>query len=1168
MLANYNGFDSFIRSVFTKNVQIGSSSLSDKDLLFALALGIDYLDAKTCVVFKYAHMKDARKAYHYFCDLVSKSADAVKVLLYPYINFWGASRFENPTENFHKKVGVINSLYGRQKVFIFTTDLSLRMYTSSPELFAQNRFTVEVGNELDAESFTTRLVQMGFRRRSTVEEAGYFSWRGGMIDIFLPGDQKPARIELLGDVVSSIRSFSPETQKSVLALKHLNLSMVDEFILDDESLPKCAQDLYDYFLEHSVDRHDRQAVLEAFHRREKFAGYHKLAPVFSRSSHLLVDHIRASERRITTVKCSTDAEFESVALEFKDRITAEYLAEKQQAKVTVDPSFHYDFEKAQSLYSQSFIDISLDVDTPDFTLQKAIFNSIKSKNFEKLSSLKRDDRIETLENFLSLSEQKIVFLESRDRLQKMSALLEYKSITYEVVDVASSLSRLKQSDVPSVVLTEGKLDGNVSLVVGPDAEIICVPGSFFFGSSQDSHEPDRKLKNYLNSFKELRPGDLVVHVQHGVGRFLSLQTMEIGNQRSDFLLLEYGGDDKVYLPVDRVSLLQKYSAGDSNRKVVPLDRLKGSSWQKRKNKVSEAVEIMAEELLTIHAKRAVAKSSPFGKIPLEFEKFEHEFPYEETPDQLSVLLDVERDVTSGKIMDRLIVGDVGFGKTEIAIRASFRAVLEGRQVMVLAPTTVLCFQHFETFKERLEPFGVSVAAVNRFVKASEVKTVKEGFNGGTVDVVIGTHKLLHKDFKPKRLGLLVVDEEQRFGVGHKERIKELKASAHILTLTATPIPRTLHMSMLGLRDISLLTTPPSNRVSIKNFLIRFDEKVISEAVQHEVRRGGQVFIVHNRVEDIVEIANFVSQACGGLDVKVGHGQMQETELESVIVDFLKGTFPVLVCTTIIESGIDMPRVNTILINNAHHFGLSQLYQLRGRVGRSAVQGYAYFISPPVDRLTEEARKRLQVLMAYQDLGSGFHIASHDLEIRGAGNLLGEKQSGHIATVGIELYTKMLEAAIQKVRGEIVTEEIEPEIKILKPARIPEDYIFEQTERLSVYKKLFAAVETTDVERYSEEIVDRYGAVPEGLETLFFVAKIKILLRKLKVVLMNQRGPQTFELKFHALSEHLVMRLRDASVKFPAEYRLFPDYKMYVYVDSDMTSVRFEQLYKSLEKLLG
>jgi transcription-repair coupling factor (superfamily II helicase) len=498
-------------------------------------------------------------------------------------------------------------------------------------------------------------------------------------------------------------------------------------------------------------------------------------------------------------------------------------------------------------------------------------------------------------------------------------------------------------------------------------------------------------------------------------------------------------------------------------------------------------------------------------------------------------------------MDRLVCGDVGFGKTEVALRASLRTVLEGGQVLVLVPTTVLCYQHYRTFKDRLERHGVRVAQVNRFVSAEDTKRATEGLQNGAVDVLIGTHRILSKDVKPKRLGLLVVDEEQRFGVGHKEKLKELRAGAHCLTLTATPIPRTLHMSMVGLRDISIIATPPQDRVSVKTYISRFDETLIKEAIEQEVRRGGQVFFVHNRVEDIVEMQNFLKSLIPGLEVRVGHGQMREHQLEKVIVDFLEQKFPVLLCTTIIESGIDMPNVNTLIVDRADRFGLAQLYQLRGRVGRSNLQAYAYFLTPAEDRLSDDGKKRLDVLAAHQELGAGFQIASHDLELRGAGNLLGGEQSGHAAAVGLELYTELLEAAIQELRGKPVQERVDTEIKIPVSALIPTEYVPVETQRLHLYKSLFAADTEDDLASLRQDVADRYGPLPFELSRLFKVARLKQLLRKLGAQRLTV-GKGLFEVRFAPLAEKQIDALIKAAAHRPEHYKLAPDAKLLLFLD--------------------
>lgn len=1127
----------------------------------------------SCVVVCLPSQKKMKALHSEFQNLISQPNfnPELQTAMWPFVDYWSSFRFQNPAEEMEAKLECLNKVCSGKPLIIFTTHIALFQLTLTCDDFEKSSIKISLGDELDTHEISEKFKSLGYQRTGKVEEKGYFSIRGGLVDIFTPGSKYPVRIELLGDEVTSIRYFSEETQRSIKALDSYTVMASIECILHQDQKSSHAQKLHDYLLSSEINKFERQGILEAFHENAHFSGFYKVAPILRDSSDTIAAHIRKSYRSRLFIDFSSEEERQNLISESIDEANQSYEEDLNEKRLTVDPKLH-----GISIDNQPVI--------------KDIFSSGLKMGIEKVSP-GGDSFEDNLNNFYSykFSQQKInrhvlasgadkqalfdsilndhekeslVFVcENESRVQRLETLLLQRGNKPKIYDSLLDLRRLVPGS-GEVILLKGSLERDYF----SEDNFHLIPSSIFWGKIEEKGSKEKRLKNYLKSFKDLKENDLVVHVMHGIGKFLSMQTMTIGQQMSEFLVLEYAGGDKVYVPIDKVNLLQRYTPGGTGKSVVPLDRLTGSSWEKRKSKVRAAVEIMAEELLSIHAKRAIAKGTRYGIAAQEFQRFVEDFPYQETRDQLKVVEEIEEDLTSGKIMDRLLIGDVGFGKTEVAMRAAFRAVMEGRQVMVLAPTTVLCYQHFDTFHSRMSKYGVTVRPVNRFVNARSVKETKEGWANGSVDILVGTHKILNKMFVPKRLGLLVVDEEQRFGVGHKERIKELKNNASILTMSATPIPRTLHMSMLGLRDISILAEAPHNRMSVKNFLISFDEQLIRNAVNHELKRGGQVFVVHNRVEDIADIANFISKACGNVEVRVGHGQQSEKELESVIKDFIDGKFKVLVCTTIIESGIDMPNVNTIIVNNAHHFGLSQLYQLRGRVGRSGSQAYAYFITPPLERLTEESRKRLQVLMAHQELGSGFHIASHDMEIRGTGNILGEKQSGHVATVGIELYTKMLEEAIHKVRGETFTEEIEPEIKLHKTAVIPSNYIEDQTGRLAIYKKVFS-IETEDgIEQFKHDMIDQYGELPDEFATLLEVAIIKILLKKLKVNALVQRNSVEFELKFFALSEKQIGKMLKIAGNDPASFRLMPDYKLRINIDDAPTGTGYSQLISKLELL--
>ncbi|HPX62513.1 MAG TPA: transcription-repair coupling factor, partial [Deltaproteobacteria bacterium] len=669
-----------------------------------------------------------------------------------------------------------------------------------------------------------------------------------------------------------------------------------------------------------------------------------------------------------------------------------------------------------------------------------------------------------------------------------------------------------------------------------------------------------RKKQILSSLAELKPGDYMVHVDHGIGYYRGLQHISVAGVGGDFLLLEYSGGDKLYLPVDRLGLVQKYAGPEGAE--PRLDKLGGTSWEKSKGKARKAIEELAGELLEIYAQRQMCEGYSFSPPDEMYREFEASFAWEETPDQLSAINDVLADMQHSRPMDRLVCGDVGYGKTEVALRGAFKAALDGKQVGVLVPTTILAQQHFETFHERLKEYPVRVEVLSRFRTPREQKAILEGVRKGEVDIVIGTHRLLQKDVTFKDLGLLIVDEEQRFGVKDKERLKAFRAVVDVMTLTATPIPRTLYMSMMGIRDLSIIDTPPVDRLAIKTIVSRFSEELIREAVMRELRRGGQIFFVHNRVASIAKRAEQIAAIVPEAKIAVGHGQMDEHELEKVMLGFMHGETNLLICTTIIESGLDIPNANTLIVDRADTFGLSQLYQLRGRVGRSTRRGYAYLLIPGESSISSDARERLRILQDITELGAGFRIATHDMEIRGAGDMLGSRQSGTVTEIGFELYNQMLEETICRLRGEEMTERVEPEINLKVPAFIPEAYVRDTGQRLVIYKKLTQAEHEDDVLDVQNEVADRFGKYPLATAYLFEIMKLRIMLKKLLVRQIDFDGKNVV-ISFHprtpASPDTIIAMMRSE----PRKYQFSPDYILTCVVGG----TAFEDIIETARKVL-
>jgi transcription-repair coupling factor (superfamily II helicase) len=662
----------------------------------------------------------------------------------------------------------------------------------------------------------------------------------------------------------------------------------------------------------------------------------------------------------------------------------------------------------------------------------------------------------------------------------------------------------------------GEISGGFEI---PSLNLTFLHESDLFGEStqsefQKSKTKELKRKNksgaFVSDFRDLKPGDFVVHIDHGIGRFEGLQTLNTQGFEREFMLLAYADNAKLFVPVERLDLVSRYSSGEATQPV--LNRLGGLGWQKTKARAKRAMRDMADELLRLYAERKMISGFAFSPDTPWQQEFEQAFPFELTPDQAKAIQEVKADMESIVPMDRLVIGDVGYGKTEVAMRAAFKAVMDSKQVVVLAPTTVLAYQHFETFKARFAAFPIKIELLSRFRSAKEQKEVVKAAEAGSIDILIGTHRVLSNDVKFRNLGLVVVDEEQRFGVAHKEKLKQLKKKVDVLTLSATPIPRTLNMSLLGMRDMSVIETPPRDRLAISTQVVQFSSGVIKSAIELELSRNGQVFFVHNRVESIESIAAHIQKIVPQARIIVAHGQMNEKEMEQAVLDFVEYKYDVLVATTIVENGIDIPRANTIIINRADTYGLSQLYQLRGRVGRSNRRAYAYLLIPGEPELTPLARRRLSAIREFSDLGAGFRIAALDLELRGAGNILGGQQSGHLDALGFDLYVKMLERTIQELKGEEIADEISVSINPGIEVSIPQDYIPETSQRLRTYKRISSAGSDGELNQIRQEIADRYGKIPQSVENLFGYARLRKLSEEIRVISID-KTKEGFAVKF-------------------------------------------------------
>jgi transcription-repair coupling factor (superfamily II helicase) len=943
------------------------------------------------------------------------------------------------------------------------------------------------GEETDFEVFTSGLSSSGYARVAQVEERGEFSVRGGIVDLFGAGMESPVRIEFFGDEIESIRHFEAESQRSTdVQMDELIILPATEAFIAPEKRKAIAGKIKERARALEIPRVRIGEIIQKIEEGIGFQGMEFFLPDFYTGLSSLTDYLGDD---FTVIKVDGE-ELLARCRDFEDICTEGYghaishqwpFPPTSSLYLTADSLLEALAKRPLILAGGLHIGESeaLRLDTENnFELKSMI--SWKGKSDNPLAPLARqvdEWRDEGISVFFSAH--------TAGQGERLTELLRPYGLKLKLRDSSPEISGTGEDLLLYIgELSAGFKDRANRLVLIAEEEI--------FGERHKHRGPKKGSGLNLTTFNQLKIDDYVVHLDHGIGLYRGLKKVEAGGQAGDYLELEYLGGDKVFLPVDRLSLVQRYAGGDNAS--VRLDRLGGTSWEKAKKKVKKAVCDIAKELMEIQAARKVMKGFAYSKADETFMEFEASFEYEETVDQKSAINDVLNDMESERPLDRLVCGDVGYGKTEVAIRAAFKAAMDGRQTAVLVPTTILAHQHRQTFRDRFKSYPLVVEHLTRFCGKKRQEEIIEGLKAGSVDVVIGTHRLLQKDIAFNNLGLVVIDEEQRFGVTHKEKLKKMRKTVDVLTLTATPIPRTLNMAMAGIRDLSIINSPPAGRLAIRTQLAKFDEETVRDAVLRELRRGGQVFFVHNKVQDIENIAIRIRAIVPEAKLAIGHGQMGEKALEEVMLDFYEGRSNLLVCTTIIESGLDIPAANTIIINNAQNFGLGQLYQLRGRVGRSKHRAYAYLLVPGEAVLTKDARKRLQAIQEMTELSSGFQLASYDLEIRGAGNLLGAEQSGNIEAVGFDLFTDLLEQEVAALKGERGRDTVEPEVTFPFQAFIPEDYVVDTAQRLNLYKRLSALYDEDLLAEIRPELLDRFGPIPQPAVNFLALISLKILLK--------------------------------------------------------------------------
>lgn len=1061
-----------------------------------------------------------------------------------------------------------------EKNNIFIAPISALQQKSAPySAFLKRCRAIKSGDELPS-NLAEYFHDLGYQPAPVVEDRGQYSIRGGIVDIFSVAEEKPVRLELFGDQVETLRYFSNISQLSENETRVLNLAPVFEYELTDDNLEAVVKKFRKQLGDRPVAHAERDELLRELTQKTLFPGAEYLLPYSYDSLTSPLDHFSSALNVIVV----DPVEVARRADEFYQEVVADYrAAETTLFKPEID-ELYFSYDKVTFPEGSQTIQFSnlAFLTEESLTEERIEYKSNPLTEFTQLAYNKTPGSTEwisaaapKLQTWRKDKYKIFISFKNQTQLDRLKNLLDRLEVGFEVAPASGPasydwdkwLSFLDQANQPAVLIPRDL--GETVLL--HEEQIIFLRADDFFGrkqrtSAQSSYEEFSKNAKRL-SFGDLKPNDLVVHVKHGIGVYEGLKIMNVGGIESEFIQVAYKDKDKLYLPVYRVGQLQKFSGA---AQTTILDKLGGPGWEKTKTKVKKHLRDIAAELLQLYAKRAEITRSPLTLDEIKYGQFERAFPYDETNDQLRAITEIQKDFHSDHPMDRLVCGDVGFGKTEVSMRAAFQAVANKKQVAVLAPTTVLTFQHLETFKKRFAGFNYEIRSLNRFVSTADQKKTLAELKDGKVDILIGTHRLLSKDVVFKDLGLLIIDEEQKFGVLHKEKVKKLKTNVDTLTLSATPIPRTLNMSFTGVRDLSIINTPPVDRLPTRTFVSKFDTELIRKGITAEIARGGQVYFIHNRVQSIYGIADELRQIVPDARMKVAHGQMDEEELEAAMLAFFNHEIDVLICTAIVESGMDVPRANTMFIDQAHMFGLSQLYQLRGRVGRSKARAYCYLLMPKDKRLEKDAQERLKIIQDNSALGSGIKIAQYDLELRGAGNILGDDQSGHVNSVGYEMYMDLLNEALAEAKGESTPDqELDPEINLRIPALIPDVYIKDIRIRLSYYKALADIKSQEDLDQIENELKDQFGELPEPVVNLMGLMLIRRQCKNLGVRDISA-GLKNISLVFTEQTKLKPQTAIQLAMRENKKYSITPDQRLNV----RMNNITWSGVYEELQYLLS
>ncbi len=1112
-----------------------------------------YRHARVPLVIVAPSPKDARRIRDELCFFLGSEASAVHY--FPPYNLLPYQFLASNSETAAERIRILYNLVVDQRPLVIVTTIDAVMKKTLPKKTLVDFADLVLCNEeIDREQLVGKLESGGYTRTAIVEEPGDYCVRGGIVDIFSPLYPHPLRIEMFGDLVESVRFFSPVNQRTEEQIQEAVILPAKEAILDRSQLTAVIGRIREEASRVNTPVTSARNLIDRLKTEGNFSGSENMMAFITPDLESLFDYARAGTRYVVT-----DYESVLVAAEAnRELVQKRYETGLENGGLAASPEKMYlSWEAVQTDLDRNGAIVLKGIpmlDGPAYAEESPAGCTFKVQdNTELIQALKHAHSLETplkslidwIQEYRERGYLTLMVCAFQAQAERLKTLLSPYGIPMEFCDTCPDKNTRKKYHRNPLFVCVGELTNGF---VWDEAGIALVTANEVFGTRRKGTAAGRtRIQQQLLRFEDLKSDDLVVHDEHGIGQYKGLTKLTVASIINDYLLIVYRNEDRLYLPVDRMNRIQKYLGVEG---AVPvLDKMGGKSWDRVKEKAKKSTIKIAKELLKIYAARKVKKGYSHQPADAELQEFENGFPFEETPDQIKVIEQVLDDMAQPVPMDRLVCGDVGYGKTEVALRAAFVSVFNGKQVAVLVPTTVLAEQHFATFSERFKAYPVQIACLSRFRSRKEQRKIVADLMTGKIDIVIGTHRILQKDVAFKDLGLFILDEEHRFGVRHKETLKKIRTTIDVLALTATPIPRTLHMSLVGIRDIDLITTPPEYRHAVVTYISEFTDGIVKDAVTRELQRNGQIFFVHNSVKSIERMAAKLKAIVPQVRLDIAHGQMPEQELEKVMLRFINREIDMLVCTTIIESGLDIPSANTILINRADRFGLAQMYQLRGRVGRAEERAYAYLFIPPESYITPDSLKRLKVLMDHSDLGSGFQIAMSDLKIRGGGTILGASQSGHIAAVGYDTFLKLMEESVAELKGVPRIEAIEPEINLPLSAFIPENFISDIDQRLSAYRRLSRITEVDEIARIKEEFIDRYGTLPEEVSNLLLRIVFKILASKAGIKKLDIAAKQLV-LQISEQHQANPQGLIDLILSQKDRYRLTPDHTLSVVLPDD------------------